>query len=271
MRCCLCAVKKINFTSLTHLLRPTNSLSKGLRLLGVASLCASLVLPTTAQAMGSFNAAKRVLPKIYYQLDKEFKNTSTIYCGCDLNYSGNPKKPRWSLDLDSCGYEVRKNANRAQRIEVEHVMPAWEFGHQLQCWQNGGRKACGKVAQFKVMEGDLHNLFPSVGEINGDRGNFQFTDWNGKPAKYGRCQMVIDFKLKQAQPPKASRGQIARAYLYMAETYNIRLSNQQRRLYEAWNRMYPADQVECRRNELIAKEQGNLNRFVTESCKLAAK
>ena len=35
--------------------------------------------------------------------------------------------------------------------------------------------------------------------------------------------------------------------------------------------MYPADQVECRRNELIAKEQGNLNRFVSESCKLAAK
>jgi len=29
-------------------------------------------------------------------------------------------------------------------------MPAWGFGHLLQCWQDGGRKACRKSAQFKA-------------------------------------------------------------------------------------------------------------------------
>jgi len=47
-----------------------------------------------------------------------------------------------------------------------HVVPAWEFGHQLQCWQDGGRKNCGKNnPQFKKMEADLHNLVPAVGAV----------------------------------------------------------------------------------------------------------
>ena len=74
------------------------------------------------------------------------------------------------------------------------MVPAWEFGHQLQCWQDGGRKNCGKSDEFNRMEGDMHNLFPAIGEVNGDRANFRFSDWNGKPNQYGKCQMLVDFK-----------------------------------------------------------------------------
>ena len=95
------------------------------------------------------------------------------------------------MDLGPCGYQARADRRRAQRIETELIMPAWEFGHQLKCWQEGGREQCGKVAQFKKMEGDLHNLFPSVGEINKDRLNYQFTDMGAKPTQYGKCPMVI--------------------------------------------------------------------------------
>ena len=244
----------------------TVRLAKGCAVVGAA--LGLMSMSQQAQAMESFTAAKKVLPGIYQTLDKEFGNTSTIYCGCDLSYTGGGKRVKWQLDLDSCGYEVRKNANRASRIEVEHVMPAWNFGHQMQCWQDGGRKNCGKDAKFRQMEGDLHNLYPSVGEVNGDRGNFQFTDWNGKPTQYGKCEMVVDFKGRKAQPPKQSRGQIARAYMYMADQYNIRLAPQQRKLYEAWDRMYPVTDFDCRRNELIKKVQGNDNKFITAACKL---
>ena len=243
-------------------------LSKFAVLISVVALSAGL-LSASAMAVESISKAKRVLPNIYHQLDQELGFSSTIYCGCDINYKKSGRYYKWSVDLDSCGYKPRKNAKRASRIEAEHVMPAWEFGHQMKCWQQGGRKKCGNVKQFDEMEGDLHNLFPSVGEVNGDRSNFQFTDWNGKPTQYGKCEMVVDFKGKQAQPPKASRGMIARAYLYMSDRYNVRLANAQRRLYEAWNRMYPADKIECRRNELIKKEQGNDNPFVTASCRLS--
>ncbi len=234
--------------------------------------CAGLMISSAqVQAMESFQAAKKVLPGIYQTLDKEFGDTATIYCGCDLSYTGGGKRVKWHMDLDSCGYEARKNENRASRIEVEHVMPAWEFGHQLQCWQDGGRKNCGKVDKFREMEGDLHNLYPSVGEVNGDRGNFQFTDWNGKPTQYGKCEMVVDFKGKKAQPPVRARGQIARAYMYMADQYGIRLSAQQSKLYQAWDRMYPVSDFDCRRNELIKEVQGNDNKFITQACKLRNK
>ena len=135
-----------------------------------------LGLASSAQAMSSYSAAKRVLPQIYWQLEEEFGQQSTVYCGCPIELSGSAKKPKWSVDLGPCGYQVRADRRRAQRIETELIMPAWEFGHHLKCWQEGGREQCGKVAQFKKMEGDLHNLFPSVGEINKDRLNYQFTD-----------------------------------------------------------------------------------------------
>lgn len=244
------------------------SLQKTVGVLSSALVLSSLIFSTNAQAVESFAKAKKILPSIYYELQQKYGYTSTIYCGCELSYKGSGKNVRWSLDLESCGYEARKNLKRAQRIEVEHVMSAWEFGHNLKCWRDGGRKNCGENSQFDEMEGDLHNLYPAVGEVNGDRGNFQFTDMGAKPNQYGQCQMYVDFKNKKAQPPQDAKGPIARAHLYMAEQYNIRLSDGQRKLYETWNKQHPATPFECDRNELIKKVQGNYNRFISESCKL---
>ncbi len=88
----------------------------------------------------------------------------SFYCGCKINWQGKKGIP-----------DLSKNANRASRIEWEHVMPAWEFGHQRQCWQNGGRKNCSKDADYRSIESDLHNLQPALGEVNGDRGNFAYS------------------------------------------------------------------------------------------------
>lgn len=91
---------------------------------------------------------------------------------------------------------MRKNENRASRVEWEHVVPAWQFGHQRQCWQDGGRKNCAKDPVYRKMESDMHNLQPSVGEVNGDRGNFMYSQWNGGEGQYGQCAMKVDFKEK---------------------------------------------------------------------------
>ena len=72
---------------------------------------------------------------------------------------------------------------------------------------------------------------------------------------------------RQVQPPKGPvRGQIARAYLYMSQRYGLRLAAQQRKLYEAWDRRYPADRWECERNRRIGKLQGNTNPFIEKQC-----
>ena len=214
----------------------------------------------SADDIQSFREAKREMPKIFKQLD----NPQTLYCGCDITF---PKKG-YMVNLKSCGYKIRKNASRAKRIEAEHIVSAWEFAHQRQCWINGGRKNCERNDNlFKTMEGDLHNLYPAVGEINGDRSNYRFAKVVRGPKNYGQCEMIIDRKRQLVNPPIRARGIIARAYLYMQDRYRLKLSSQQQSLFNEWNRAYKVTPNECKRNALITKIQGNDNPFVTAQCK----
>ncbi|AIM23580.1 DNA-specific endonuclease I [Serratia sp. SCBI] len=202
-----------------------------------------------AHGINNFSQAKAAAAKINRDAPGSF------YCGCRIDWQGKKGIP----DLAGCGYQVRKNAQRAQRIEWEHVVPAWQFGHQLQCWQDGGRKNCNKDATYRQIETDLHNLQPAIGEVNGDRNNFMYSQWNGGAGQYGQCPMKVDFKNKQAEPPARARGAIARTYFYMRDRYQLRLSRQQTQLFEVWNRQYPVSQWECQREARIAKVQGNHN------------
>ncbi|MBP2168186.1 deoxyribonuclease-1 [Erwinia toletana] len=186
----------------------------------------------------------------------------SFYCGCKIAWRGKKGVP----DLASCGYQVRKSANRAERIEWEHVVPAWQFGHQRQCWQNGGRKNCSKDPLYRKIETDLHNLQPAVGEVNGDRGNFMYSQWQGGAQQYGRCEMKVDFKQKLAEPPARARGAIARTYFYMRDQYQLQLSKQQSQLMTAWNKLYPVTPWECERDKRIARVQGNHNPYVQQAC-----
>ncbi|MCE9679288.1 endonuclease [Shewanella sp. AS1] len=207
----------------------------------------------------SFTQAKKVARLIYTQ---ELSATS-FYCGCDIDTSNK----NWQPDFNRCGYQVRKQQKRANRIEWEHIVPAWEFGHQRQCWQQGGRKNCGKQdSEFTKMESDLHNLVPAIGEVNGDRSNYRFSQWNAKALQYGQCAMTVDFKDRKVEPPSYTRGQIARTYLYMQHTYGLKIASSQLKLFQAWDRSYPVDHLECQRDNAIAKHQGNHNPFVQAQC-----
>lgn len=215
-------------------------------------LVALLVFNVAHAAQPSFSKSKRILAEIYAEQPVSF------YCGCDYKKKGKKLIP----DLDSCGYDPRKNAKRAKRIEWEHVMPAWAFGHQMQCWQDGGRKNCRKSPNFKQMEADMHNLVPAVGEVNGDRSNYRFGMLEGENRAYGSCDVEIDFKARKAEPAPYLRGDIARTYFYMRDMYGVRLSKQQRRLFEAWAKQDPVDDWERKRNDLIEERQGNRNPYV---------
>lgn len=212
----------------------------------------------SAQHPTSFSSAKNTAVKLY-----KSNHSETFYCKAPIEWNGKKGTPQ----LSDIGYKVRKNQNRASRIEWEHVVPAWQFGHQMKCWQDGGRKQCGKVPEFRKMESDLHNLVPAIGEVNGDRSNFSFMPWNGDlGANYGKCPIKIDTKSKRVDPPEYTRGPIARTYLYMQHQYKFKLSKQQQRLMDSWNRQYPVTKWECERNKLIYQTQGNSNIFVDGQC-----
>ena len=225
----------------------------------VLSLLVLVALPVLAEPPSSFSAAKRIA----WEINADHKET--FYCGC--NYSGPDNTP----DLASCGYEVRKQEARANRIEWEHVMPAYDFGRALQCWQEGGRKNCQKNSEeFKRAEADLVNLVPSLGETNGDRSNMRLGTIASKDFyQYGRCDSRVSFAERTFQPRPEVRGWVARTYWYMRDTYGIQISNQQNQLFTAWDRQYPVTDWERLRNRRIVAIQGRGNPYVEKEAQPA--
>lgn len=211
-----------------------------------------------------FSHAKKQMDRIYYG-----DLMVTVYCGC--RYESN-RKPN-GIDFDGCGFRPRKNAKRASRIEWEHVVTAHNMGLSRKCWHKEGsrsaRKNCEETdPEFALMEGDLHNLLPSIGEVNGDRSNFMFSQWTNAPEPvYGKCLSVVDFKNRKFQPRPEVRGMLARISFYMEKTYGISLSRERRRLLEIWDKQYPVDRLECERDNRIFKVQGDRNPFVYERCR----
>ena len=98
--------------------------------------------------------------------------------------------------------------------------------------QKGREEGCKKDENFEKIESDLHNLVPAIGEINGDRSNFSFSNIAGEERIYGKCDFEIDFKNKIVEPREAVRGDIARIYFYMSEKYNIPLPKNLREMLD---------------------------------------
>lgn len=222
----------------------------------VALLLGLSMSSSWSERADNFSEAKRQAWQIYADNQKDF------YCGCDYKQG--------DVDPKACGYKPRKNATRGARIEWEHVVPAWAFGHQLQCWQAGGRENCEKNSKpFNTMESDLHNLVPAVGELNADRSNFDYSMIEGEARAYGKCDFEVDFKRNVAEPPTNKQGDVARIYFYMRDTYKLKLSDQQTQLFTAWAKMDTVDVWELERDRRIAAVQGNSNCYVTGKCKIS--
>ncbi len=218
----------------------------------------------------NFDSAKKKARKDVY-----FDHRITLYCSCDYDHSTSASGG--VIQPTACGYEVRVDATRGGQLEWEHIMPASEFGHLRTCWRLGhpdcvkdgkffkGRRCCGKSGvdpEFRRMEADLHNLAPSVGELNGDRSNHPYGIIEGEPREYGACDFEVGGSPKVAEPSESVRGDVARVWLYMSETYNVRLSRDERMTLQAWSASDPPDAWELLRHTRIEAEQGNRNPFV---------
>ncbi|WP_227657588.1 endonuclease [Candidatus Magnetaquicoccus inordinatus] len=207
-----------------------------------------------------FHEAKKLADQIFSD------HRETFYCACRYD-----KQHR--IDPTGCGYVARKNVQRGERLEWEHIVPAHAFGGGRICWREEvcqkegksfkGRKCCEEQDPlFNAMEGDLHNLVPAVGELNADRGNRPFGLVAGKGGEYGACDFKIDFHTDIVQPRAAVRGDIARTYFYFEKFYHLPISETQRKLFERWDKEDPVDAWERERNRRIKALQGNGNPFV---------
>lgn len=220
------------------------------------------------RAVPNFREAKKIAEKIHAA------RGTTLYCQC--RYSGK------SVDWESCGYKVARDKKRAKRIEWEHVVPAEAFGQSFVEWREGspkcvrkgkrfrGRKCAEKNPEFARMEADLYNLFPEVGEVNALRSNFSMAEVSalGKFAgiTFGKCRARI-FQSK-FEPMDFAKGTVARAYLYMDYAYRGHgiISDKNRKLFEAWDKLHPVEPWECDLYREIKKAQKNENPILANRC-----
>lgn len=211
-------------------------------------------------APATFTEAKTLLRQHVYH---DQTGNGTLYCGCKWRWVG---KSGGRIDWGSCGYQPRneKSISFAQRLEWEHIDPASNFGRARQCWQNGGRDNCKKTDPvFNVMEADMFNLAPSIGEVNQDRKNFKYGQLPFSATQYGACPFKVDFKGRLAEPRDEVKGIVARATFYMHDRYNIRMSDQQQRLLMAWDKRFPVSSRERLIESRTAKIMGHHNEFIT--------
>ena len=230
----------------------------------------SLIIFETALARPwriNFRQVKKVLLQKVYT--PEFHKT--FYCDCDFNYN---KK----IDPRRCGYKIKHDRVRGQRIEWEHIVPVSAFGRPLNCWKNarqvcgrkGGRKCCGKTNRaFQTLEADMNNLVPSIGELNADRSSYHFGNIRGEPRQYGNCN--FEFNGLVVEPPSESKGDVARAYFYMNDRvkallgYEI-MSREEQKMFQKWDWNDPPDYWECKKQARIEKLQGTINQYVKKRC-----
>lgn len=223
----------------------------------------------------SWEKAKRLAADVWEaQLPGEGAYRS-FYCGCTITRTG---PSSGAVDTASCGYEGQGNAQRAGRLEWEHIVPAATLGRGRACWTTGleacrqpdgtmeaGRACCERADPiYQMMATDPVNLTPAIGEVNARRSNLPF---GLLPAGQGegfgqQCGMRIDTARDIAEPPAHRRGDIARVTAYMSRAYGIPLPKATADLYTRWMAQDPVSEEERAINRAIAERGHRPNPLV---------
>ncbi|PCJ17469.1 MAG: hypothetical protein COB02_13690 [Candidatus Cloacimonadota bacterium] len=131
-----------------------------------------------------------------------------------------------------------------------------------------GRRCLTKVSdEYSLMQADMHNLYPAIGEVNGYRSNFPMAEITGEAREFGKCDAEI--ANHTFEPRNEVRGDIARTHLYMQDSYpkHLNYSDEMSAMLKKWDSLDPVDTWECDRNKKIEDIQGNDNSFVSKACK----
>lgn len=126
-------------------------------------------------------------------------------------------------------------------------------------------------------QGDLHNLWPSIVQVNSARENFALTanipgeDWtfaaSPEPELAG-CDFEVASirtgrgRVMAVEPAPQARGRLARSILHMSLAYGVAMRDTERAMYLAWHEQFAPQDDERRRNDAIERAQGTRNPFI---------
>ncbi len=208
----------------------------------------------------NFKKAKEISNHLY------FDHPYTFYCHCSFHGT--------RVDLNSCSYGMNISGERSKRVEWEHIVPVSLFGRSFPSWKRGsprcrtrsgksyrGRRCSRKVSkQFRLMEGDLYNIVPSVGEVNRLRGHRRMGSVSSKDLSFTLCGLRFGGR-GAVEPGEQIKGFIGRTYLYMESAYprRVLLSPEEKSRFLAWHKSYPPSKYEKKRVSRIFHIQKNKN------------
>ncbi|MBX3032306.1 MAG: endonuclease [Bdellovibrionaceae bacterium] len=148
-----------------------------------------------------------------------------------------------------------------RKMNCEHVFPQSKFPAPKNSAENLRQKT------------DLHHLFSVDTQVNAARSHFDFAEVEPAGAQAMKCadgrlgkpitQPSTTADGAQAfEPPRAFKGEVARALAYFAVRYNAGMSSLQEYYVRKWNRENPPGEREIARHEKIYRLIGVRNPFI---------
>lgn len=225
--------------------------------LAIAAL--AFFLPAAAIA-GGWERTKNIADDLIYD-----EVDHTFYCGCFYHSHEDSDGSGDIIDAADCGYTgPETHAHRAGQVEWEHIVPASLMSaRQLECWagQGGSRQHCEDTdPRAQAMLFDLHNLAPSIGQVNALRSNDRYADLPDETSDFGGCQIEDTSGL--FEPPACHKGDVARVWLYMHLMYGVEIAPSELAMFVQWSAQDPVSPWESEREKRIADHSRVVNPFV---------
>lgn len=239
--------------------------------------------PSKAETATSWAGAKNRSDDHVYDVHR-----FTFYCGCDY-VSDNDSDGSGDVDRTGCGLvPLPLKPDTADRIQWEHIVPAALMpAHEFACWTNperfegciapnsdvfSGRSCCERISPTaQSMLFDLHNLAPSVGQVNQYRQNDRygqvtenFESWAGCDARDQHGVTPDPTGNARFEPPDCVKGDAARVWLYMQERHGVQIPQEEYEMFLQWSENDPVSPWELERDGRIFAVQGNHNPYVAD-------
>ena len=245
----------------------------------IVVLCPVSVGPVYAETPSSWKKAKNMADDHVYH-----DHPITLYCGCPFI---SHKDHNGSGDIGKCNFKpLEKKPKSATQVEWEHIVPAsLTPARNYMCWKKpenykacvrkngkdiGGRNCCEKInAKAKRMIFDLHNIAPSVGQLNQYRSNDRYGEvekdyetWGGCTARDQNGPKTDSKGEARFEPPDSVKGHVARVWLYMHKCHGVSIPNEESKMFKKWSKDDPISSWEKTRDKRINEIQGNSNPYV---------
>ena len=174
--------------------------------------------------------------------------------------------------------DVKIYSKRRNIVEWDHILPMSLYKSFFPEWENGndqckkkGRNCARQISSFfNKIEADLYNIIPTQGSFNAFKGNSLFFEGNDYEYKRHFCSFcsVAKQNKKIILEDSYTRGIVARAILYMNDTYIDILPEELKALYLTWHEKHPPREDECKKHFFIQKIQDLPNTYLNQKCSI---